>query len=165
MARVRTRAKCLPMVVLLLLWMSSVAGADSGAEDSGHASGHEQRDPDLQVLWIAHTPAPAVAGASLDIEIRIENDGSSESSGREELHFDCRNTDASGPSCPFSKGTRPLPVLQPGGQHTVQLLTNPWSVGRYQFTCWIAGPDSRARARVRASMIEVVQRSDARHSS
>lgn len=165
MARVWTRTKCLPMVVLLLLWTSSLAGADSHSETSGRAAGDERRLADLQVLWIAHSPAPAVAGATLDIEIKIENDGSGESSGREELHFDCRNTDPSGPSCPFGKGTRPLPALTPGGQHTVQLLTNPWSVGRYQFTCWIVGPDSRTKARVRASLIEVVERSEPRRSS
>ncbi|MGH7572248.1 MAG: hypothetical protein ACREMK_10435 [Gemmatimonadota bacterium] len=118
----------------------------------------------LDIKHIAHYPSPATEGKSIAFEILVENTGTAQSSGKETLHFDCKNKLAGGPACPLGAGDRKLPVLHPppapyatGPQtHSEQLLTQPtWKPGTYEVQAWIQAPGQTRRSEVSRATIQV----------
>lgn len=111
----------------------------------------------LVIEHIAHMPAPHHAGASIRIEVLVKNDGDFKSSGREELHYKCKNSKANGPSCSMPDGKRLLPAIEPGESYSAQSLTTPnWKAGKYEFSAWIVVPGMKTRADVHTATLEVL---------
>ena len=111
----------------------------------------------LRVGPIAYMPAPPTAGASLSFDFRIENTGNAASSGGWLFFIDCRNLDASGPACPFSKHSRAAPNAIPAGSsRSLILATNPWSAGNYQVSSWMQPPRGWAPQRQQTRYLNLV---------
>lgn len=111
----------------------------------------------LVIEHIAHMPAPHHAGASIRLEVLVKNNGNFKSSGNEELHYKCENSQANGPDCPMPDGKRLLPAIEPGHSYSAQYLTTPdWKAGNYEFSAWIVVPGSKTRADVHTATLEVL---------